>query len=54
MKLNISAEEYIQINSDYWNEVLHYVVCAKDSELEKIIRKRIELLEGFGIKTHKS
>jgi hypothetical protein len=52
MKLNISAEEYIQINSDYWNEVLYYVIRMNNPQLEKIVRRRIELIEGFSIKSN--
>ena len=50
MKINISAEEYTKINLDYWNEILYYVVHAKNERLEEMIRKRLEMLEFFNIK----
>lgn len=48
--INISPEEYVKINFEYWNEILYYVVHAKDERLEEMIRKRLEMLEFFNIK----
>ena len=50
MKINVSAEEYVQINSEYWNEILYYVIRSKNLDLEKMIRKRLEILEILNIK----